>query len=172
MPIWTCDRCGGRAHGFEGERGFYVGHCDNCGKGYGGLKDRDISLPPKRVYYRADVHVTDTKEWTKNFKTEEDMMKYLTETFVPTVPGTRLIGYFVKENYDGTEIEDRIYYRHIDGYSVIIYEKNAPAGLQLGNWMKKEEAELYAKNAAKVGDRYEILRNGYSIKSVFVTEGA
>lgn len=171
MPIWTCDRCGGRAHGFEGERGFYVGHCDNCGKGYGGLKDRDISLPPKRVYYRATILISDRDERMKDFKTEEEMLKYLTD-FVPTCPGIRLIGEFVKENYDGTELADRIFYRHIDGYSVIIYEQNAAAGLQLGNWMKKEEAELYARNAAKVGDRYEILRNGYSIKSVFVTEGA
>ncbi len=171
MPIWTCDRCGGRAHGFEGERGFYVGHCDNCGKGYGGLKDRDISLPPKRVYYRAMILISDRDERMKDFKTEEEMLKYLTD-FVPTCPGIRLIGEFVKENYDGTELADRIFYRHIDGYSVVIYEQNAAAGLQLGNWIKREEAELYAKNAAKVGDRYEILRNGYSIKSVFVTEGA
>lgn len=171
MPIWTCDRCGGRAHGFEGERGFYVGHCDNCGKGYGGLKDRDISLPPKRVYYRATILISDRDERMKDFKTEEEMLKYLTD-FVPTCPGIRLIGEFVKENYDGTELADRIFYRHIDGYSVVIYEQNAAAGLQLGNWLKKEEAEIYARNAAKVGDRYEILRNGYSIKSVFVTEGA
>ena len=171
MPIWTCDRCGGRAHGFEGERGFYVGHCDNCGKGYGGLKDREVSLPPKRVYYRAMILISDRDERIKDFKTEEEMLKYLTD-FVPTHPGIRLIGEFVKENYDGTEKADRVFYRHIDGFSVVIYEQNAAAGLQLGNWMKKEEAELYAKNAAKVGDRYEILRNGYSIKSVFVTEGA
>lgn len=171
MPIWTCDRCGGRAHGFEGERGFYVGHCDNCGKGYGGLKDREVSLPPKRVYYRAMILISDRDERIKDFKTEEEMLKYLTD-FVPTCPGIRLIGEFVKENYDGTELADRIFYRHIDGYSVVIYEQNAAAGLQLGNWIKREEAELYAKNASKVGDRYEILRNGYSIKSVFVTEGA